>query len=114
MPDAMAIVVELALRDEAFGRAWIIPGSGPLSAARAAAIAGRHLGREVKLRTAPAWLLRLLALFSPELREIAPMLPHYARPLRFNSSRLRALLGDPPVTPCKEAIPATLDWIARR
>jgi len=114
VPDAMAMVAELALRDEAFGCAWIVPGSGPLSAARAAAIAGRHLGREVKARTAPVWLLRLLALFSAELRQISPMLPHYARPLRFDSSRLRALLGDLPVTPYEEAIPATLDWIARR
>jgi len=37
VPDAMAMVAELALRDEAFGHAWLVPGSGPLSAARAAA-----------------------------------------------------------------------------
>ena len=114
VPDAMAMVAELALRDEAFGHAWLVPGSGPLSPARAAALAGRHLGREVKVRTAPVWLLRLLALFSAELREISPMLPHYARPLSFDGSRLRALLGELRTTPYEEAIPATLDWIARR
>jgi len=34
--------------------------------------------------------------------------------LRFDASRLRALLGELPATPYEEAIPATLDWIARR
>jgi nucleoside-diphosphate-sugar epimerase len=111
IPDAMAAVATLAGSDEAYGRAWIVPGSGPLSARRAATIAGDHLGRAVKVRAAPGWLLRLLALFSADLRAFAPMVPHYTVPIRYDASRLRALIGHVPTTPYEQAIPATLDWI---
>ena len=111
IPDAMATVAVLAARDEAYGRAWIVPGSGPLSPRRTAAIAGDHLGREVKVRAAPGWLLRLLALLSADLRAFAPMLPHYTRPIRYDASRLRSLVGELRTTPYEQAIPATLDWI---
>jgi nucleoside-diphosphate-sugar epimerase len=111
IPDAMAAVARLADHEEAYGRAWIIPGSGPLSARHAAAIAGDHLGREVKVRAAPGWMLRLLALVSSDLRAFAPMLPYYTRPIRFHAGRLGALLGEIRTTPYEHAIPATLDWI---
>lgn len=114
IPDAMATVASLAAREEAFGRAWIVPGSGPLSPRRAAAIAGRHLGREIKVRAAPGWMLRVMALFSAELRAFAPMLPHYVRPIRYDASRLRSLLGEIRTTPYEEAIPTTLDWLRER
>lgn len=114
IPDAMAAVAELAARDEAYGRAWIVPGSGPLSPRRAAAIAGDHLDGEVKVRAAPGWLLRLLALFSADLRAFVPMLPHYTRPVRYDASRLRSLVGEVRTTPYEQAIPATLDWIRMR
>lgn len=111
IPDAMAAVAALLERVEAYGRAWIVPGSGPLSPQRAAAIAGEHLGREVTVRAAPGWVLRLLALFSADLRAFAPMLPHYTRPIRYDASRLLSLIGGVRTTPYEKAIPATLDWI---
>lgn len=114
VPDAMAAVAQLAGRDEAYGAAWIVPGAGPIAPRRIAAIAGGHLGRRVNARTAPGWLLRILALFSAELRSFAPMLPHYLRPIRFDGSRLRGLLGEVPTTPYEKTIPVTLDWIRSR
>ncbi len=48
VPDAMSMVADLALRAEAYGRSWGLPGSGPLDARRTAALAGAHLGRTVK------------------------------------------------------------------
>jgi len=112
VPDAMRLVAELVARDEAYGQSWIFPGSGPLSADRAARIAGEHLGRRVKIRSAPVWMLRVLGLFSADIRAFMPMVPHYARPISYDASKLRRVLGDPAVTRYEEAIPATLDWIA--
>jgi nucleoside-diphosphate-sugar epimerase len=110
--DAMRMVADLMRHEEAFGRSWIVPGSGPLSARRAAEIAGEHLGREVTVRSAPTWLLELLSVFSPDLRAFKPMLRHYAAPISYDASRLRGLLGELRNTPYELAIPATLDWIA--
>jgi nucleoside-diphosphate-sugar epimerase len=114
VPDAMRIVADLAECDEAYGTDWAVPGTGPLSPRELAAIATGHLGREVKLRSVPPWLLRLLALFMADLRPVVPLAPHYARPVRYDTSKLRDLLGEVPTTPFEEALPATLDWIAAR
>ncbi len=113
VPDAMRTVADLAERDGAYGGSWLVPGSGPLSARRLAKIAADHLHRDVKLRAAPPWLLRLLALVNSDLRSFMPMVPHYAKPLAIDGAKLAQLLGTlPPTTPYKTAVPATLDWIA--
>ncbi len=113
VPDAMRTVADMTERDAAYGGSWLIPGSGPLSARRVAEIAGNHLGRKVKVRAAPTWMLRLFALVNSDLRTFMPMVPHYAKPLTIDGGKLAQLLGTlPPTTPYETAIPATLDWIA--
>jgi nucleoside-diphosphate-sugar epimerase len=114
VPDAMKIVADLAERDEAYGTDWALPGSGPLSADRLAEIASKHLGRPIKVSAAPGWLLKILSQVLPMLRQIRPMIPHYTRPVRYDTSKLRGLLGELQVTPFEQAIPATLDWIASK
>ncbi len=111
VPDAMRIVADLAEREAAYGTDWAIPGSGPLTAERLAAVASGHLGREVSVRAYPAWLLKLLAWVHPALRQARPMIPHYVRPVHYDTTKLRSLLGDPDLTPFEEAIPRTLDWL---
>jgi nucleoside-diphosphate-sugar epimerase len=110
----MRLVVALARRPEAYGERWVFPGSGPLTGAEAAAIAARHLGRSVKLRSAGTVLMRLVSLFNRGAREFLPMVPHYLKPIRYDAAKLARLIGAPRMTPYDEAIPATLDWLRRR
>ncbi|HEY7609353.1 MAG TPA: NAD(P)H-binding protein [Alphaproteobacteria bacterium] len=114
VPDAMRLVAALARRAEAYGQRWIFPGGGPLTGAEVAAIAGRHLGRAVKLRTAGAMLMRIASLFNRDARDFLPMVPHYLKPIRYDASKLARLLGPPQATPYDQAIPATLDWLRQR
>lgn len=109
--DLMRMVATLSEHDEAYGTDWALPGAGPLSPARLAQIAGEHLGRRVRVQAAPPWMLRLLALFSREVRGILPMVGHYSRPVRYDTGKLRKLLGPPQPTPFEVSIPATLDWL---
>jgi nucleoside-diphosphate-sugar epimerase len=111
VPDAMRTVAALLEREEAYGQDWGLAGSGPLSAATVAGIAGHHLGRTVRVRAAAPWVLHILALFSSGLRSFMPMVPHYAVPVSYDASRLHHLLGDVPATSYDEAIPVTLDWL---
>lgn len=113
VPDAMRIVANLAEHERAYGTDWSLPGNGLLTAARLVAIASDHLGRAVALRAAPEWLLRALALVSPTIRKIRPLVPQYARPVRYGTSKLRGLLGEVETRPLEQAIRETLDWLAR-
>lgn len=114
VPDCMRIVADLAEREEAYGEDWGLPGSGPITADQMAEIAGRHLGRTVKVSSAPPWFLKLMSVFSADLRSFMPMVPHYASPVRYDTSKLEGLLGPQETTPYEEAIPATLDWLLQK
>lgn len=113
VPDAMRLVAALARRPEAYGQRWIFPGAGPLTGAAAAAIAARHLGRAVNLRTAGPGLMRIVSLFNRAARDFLPMVPHYLQPIRYDAAKLARLLGPLQTTPYDTAIPATLDWLRR-
>jgi nucleoside-diphosphate-sugar epimerase len=114
VPDAMGVVAELLDREEAYGTDWALPGNGLLSGDELARLASAHLGRPVKVRPAPAWLLRLLGLVSAELRTVQPLVPHYTRAVRYDASKLRGLLGEISMRPLADAVGATLDWLAAR
>ena len=109
VPDAMRLVADLAGREEAYGTDWGLPGNGAVSPRDLARIAGEHLGRPVKVRCVPPWLLRLLALAMPPVRTVVPLAPHYSRPVRYDTTKLRGLLGNPILTPLEEALHRTLD-----
>lgn len=111
LPDGMRLAAELALRREAYAERWIFRGDGPISAPDIVATVEAHLGRRVRLRCASPAMLKIVALFVPSLREFMPMVPHYAKPIRFNADKLTALLGPLELTPHRDAIPATLDWL---
>lgn len=113
VPDAMRAAAELARHPEAGGRRWVMAGSGALSARRAAEIAGAHLGRALKVRAAPPWMLRFIGLFSADLRAFLPMVPHYVQPISFSERALAELGGPIRHTPYEVAIPETLEWLAQ-
>jgi nucleoside-diphosphate-sugar epimerase len=112
--DAMRTVADLAEREEAYGTDWGIPGNGTASPRDLARIAGEHLGRRVKVRAVPLWAVRLLALLIPSLRPAVPLVPHYSQPVRYDTAKLRGLLGEVERTPLSQAVGTTLDWLRER
>jgi len=113
VPDAMRIVADLAAREEAYGKGWIVPGSGPITGAELARLAGEILGKPVKLRAAAPWLLRIVALFDRELRGFMQMVPTYVAPIRFDGARLDGLLGKTERTPYAEALRVTMEGMKK-
>jgi nucleoside-diphosphate-sugar epimerase len=112
VPDAMAIAARIRNRADAFGQDWVLPGSGPLTGAQVVEIASRHLGRPVKLRTAGAFALRLVSLFSKDLRGFMQMVPDYLKPIAFAAGKLEGLIGKPQMTPYETGIERTFDAIS--
>jgi nucleoside-diphosphate-sugar epimerase len=91
-----------------------VPTAGPISLQQVGEIVGRHLGREIRVRSAGPFTLRLLSLFVGDIRALLPMVPHYLGPIQFDGTKLRKLLGEIPATPYQQAIPQTLDWLAAK
>lgn len=114
IPDAMKAVAELAFQQQAYGGLWVVPGAGPITLNRVLEIAGQHLGHRINARGAGSMMLRLLSVFSSQLRGFMPMVPTYTQPISYDGSKLCGLLGDVAVTPYEQAIPETLNWLARR
>jgi nucleoside-diphosphate-sugar epimerase len=114
VPDAMRIAVEIGARTEALSEHWCLPGSGPLSGRQVADIAGRYLGRQVKLRSAGMTTLRIVGLFNKDLRGLLQVAPDYMKPVRYDARKLQGLLGPQPMTSYDAGIGHTLAWITSR
>ncbi|WP_404713637.1 NAD-dependent epimerase/dehydratase family protein [Sphingomonas sp. MMS24-J13] len=66
------------------------------------------LGRPIRVKPLPWFLLRMAGLFQQTPREIAKMRYLWKEPLRLDNRKLVALLGEEPHTPLDEAVCATL------
>ena len=97
---------------QALGEHWCLPGSGPLSGRQAADIAGRLLGRQVKLRSAGLATLRVVSLFNKDLRGLLQVAPDYMKPVNYDTRKLLRLLGLQRRTSYDAGIGHTLAWIA--
>jgi nucleoside-diphosphate-sugar epimerase len=112
VPDAMCIAASVGAHIGAYGRHWCLPGAGPLSGRLTADIAGHHLGRLVKLRSAGMTMLRVVSLFNKDLRGFLQVAPNYMKPVRYDGSKLQRLLGLLKMTSYEAGIGQTLAWIA--
>ncbi len=108
--DAMRIAAAIGSRADAFGAHWCLPGGGPLSGQQVAEIAGRHLGRPVKLRPTGLTTLRIVGLFNKDLRGFLQVAPNYMKPVHYNARKLQGLLGSPQMTSYNVGIGQTLSW----
>jgi nucleoside-diphosphate-sugar epimerase len=111
VPDAMEIAAHLATCEAAYGAHWIVPGAGPVTGRQIADIVTRTLQRRVKMRGAGMVLLRVAGMFNRELRGFLQVAPDYLRPITYDASRLRRLIGERPITPYDEGIRRTISWL---
>ena len=68
----------------------------------------RVVGRPVKRRSFPWWMVPLAAPFVPFLREVREMAYLWRLPVEMQNEKLLAVLGDEPQTPIDDAVRATL------
>ena len=108
VPDAMRVVAELLTRQGAYGDDWVVPGSGPVCALQLAGILAKLLNREVRVRAAPPWLLRILSMFKKDLRGFMQVVPEYVKPISFDGAKLERQIGPMARTTYEDALRATI------
>jgi len=106
-PDAGRATALLGNRPDAYGRSWhALTAPDPLTGEDFVRLACQVAGRPFGYQPAPGWLLALMGLFVPVLRENREMMYQFEHDYRFDSSRTAAFLGAD-ATPYAEGIRAT-------
>jgi nucleoside-diphosphate-sugar epimerase len=107
-PDAGRAVAVLGQAAQAYGKTWHLPTrADAMTGAEFVRIACDLAGRPYALQVVPRWLLRLMGLFVPLLRENDEMMYQFEHDYRFDSGRIAAAFGLE-ATPYREGIAASL------
>jgi nucleoside-diphosphate-sugar epimerase len=102
-------LVILGSHDQADGQAWHIPSPPTLTTRQFVTQVAEQAGKPLKLQVAGPFLVSVLALFNPMLRELKEMLYQNTEPYIVDHSRFVAAFGDIS-TPHAQAIDETLAW----
>lgn len=98
-PDAAASVALLGNTAEAWGQVWHCPTSpDPLTGEAFVRMACELSGQRYRLQAAPRWLVRLIGLANPLVRESVEMLYQFETDYRFDSSKIAGTFGLSPTT----------------
>jgi len=108
VPDVGPVVVKLVATPAAWGHVWHLAGAGVTTQQELVDEIARQVGRPVKVRVAGKFLLRVIGLFNPLMREMVEM--HYllTEPLIMDDSALQQLIGPLGKTPYSDGIRQTL------
>ncbi|MFN0063821.1 MAG: NAD-dependent epimerase/dehydratase family protein [Myxococcaceae bacterium] len=93
-PDAGLCLARLASTPTAYGQVWhAITTKEAFTGEDFVRVACELAGRPYALQIAPRWMLRVMGLFMPVLRESVEMLYQFESDYRFDSSKAEKLLG---------------------
>lgn len=104
VPDVGPVVLKLAQKPDSYGRAWNLGGAGTITQREFARRAFAAAGQKPRLVVAEKWMLRLMGIFNPFLRELVEMHYLFSHPLTVDDNALHELLGAVPKTSYDEGI----------
>lgn len=113
MPDIGKALVILGERDEALGQAWHIPNPKTVTTRQVIEMIYAELRQPAKIQVPPKLILRLIALFNGNLREVLEMLYQFEEPFIVDHSKFEQAFGNH-ATPLDEAIRQTVAWYRER
>ena len=102
-------LVILGERREADGQAWHIPNAPTLTTRQVAQQIADAAGVPLKTQVAGRFLVSVLGLFNPQIREMKEMMYEFEEPYIVDTTRFVQTFGDI-ATPWAQSIPATLAW----
>ena len=109
--DAAHATALLGNTPEAFGQTWHLPTDRSLLTAKDwIEMFAKELKVEPKISVMPVWLLGILGIFVPILKEFKEMAYQYDRDYLFDSSKFEKRFGFKPATP-QEAVRQTIKMI---
>ena len=107
--DFARVMVLLGEREDAAGQVWHVPSAESLTTRQFIQLAAAVAGTQVKVSAMPGWMMNILALFVPILRELKETLYQFTQPFIVDGSKVVKTYGFTP-TPLYEAIGETVGW----
>jgi nucleoside-diphosphate-sugar epimerase len=104
-PDAAKATALLGNMQTAYGEVWHLPTAAPMTGKEWIVVFAKELGVLPKTMVAPKFMIRLMGLFNPIMKEFVEMLYQYDRDYNFDSSKFEAAFKLKP-TPIDVAIKA--------
>lgn len=111
-PDGAKALVELSLRNHAYGQNWNIPGAGLITGKEILQILRRQ-GYTKGMTTITKFMVQLAGLFDKQMREYVEMYYLNEEPVILSGEKLEQELGKIPRTPYEIGIPSTLEAMKR-
>jgi nucleoside-diphosphate-sugar epimerase len=99
-------------KDKALGRAWHVPSGKAYTQQEIVEIIAKQLGYELKARTAGKFILNLIGIFNPIVKEVIEMLYQFEAPFIMDASAMEKEFGMT-ATPMEQRVLETLDWFKR-
>jgi nucleoside-diphosphate-sugar epimerase len=113
VPDVAAGLATLGCAGpDAYGKPWMLPCTPPETLRALAARLGSKLGREIRVRAAPRWTVKIAGLVVPIVREAAEMLYQWDEPFVVSDRRFREHFRQE-ATDRDAAAEATTAWARR-
>ncbi len=114
LPDVARGLATLVERPEADGKVWILPAAPATTQASLLDHLDTALGEPVRRGRVTPTMLRLMGLWSAQLREAWETVPQFDRPYTVDADAFEAAFGPLAVTPHVEAIATTAAWFRDR
>lgn len=93
------------------GTHLIVPGSGPITFADMLAYSRSAIGSPVRGKALGRLPIPLLRMLDPWSRHLGDALTEYRKPVRYDASALRSLIGPVDLTPYERGIATTVEWM---
>jgi nucleoside-diphosphate-sugar epimerase len=104
IPDAGKATAFLGLQQDSWNQTWHLPTDSAYSSVdEIIAILNQKLGTKLKLQVMPSWLVSILGLFIPVLKEVVELRYQLEEDYRFDSSKIEKAYGLKP-TPIEEGL----------
>lgn len=110
VPDVAAGLAMLGTAgDDAYGKPWMLPCAPAESMRALVARLSRHFGRDIRLTVMPRWLMKVLGLGMPILREVNEMMYQWDEPFIIDDRCFRAAFNTEHTEP-ERAAAETVAW----
>lgn len=110
-PDGAKAIVNLALREEAYGQDWNIPGYDVITGKEIVETIREITGYDKGVSTVSKNMIRFLGLFNGNMREVVEMFYLNEEPVVLEGLKYETQIGQLPKTSYKEGLKQTLEYM---